>query len=49
MLKEHNVRKGFFETQEFLVVREALPCYPKGVVTFGYLTGWRKAEILCLR
>ena len=45
MLKENNVRKGFFEHGEFLAVREALPEYLKGLFTFGYKTGWRAGEI----
>lgn len=45
MLKENNVRKGFFEHSEFLALREALPDYLKGFVTFGYKVGWRISEI----
>ncbi|MFZ5572221.1 MAG: tyrosine-type recombinase/integrase [Thermodesulfobacteriota bacterium] len=45
MLKENNTRKGFFEHDEFLALREALPDYLKGFVTFGYKTGWRISEI----
>lgn len=45
MLKEDNVRKGFFEHAEFLALRDALPSYLKGFVTFGYKTGWRISEI----
>jgi integrase len=45
MLKESNVRKGFFEHAEFLAVRDCLPDYLKGFVTFGYKTGWRASEI----
>ena len=48
MLKESNVRKGFFEHNEFLALRAALPDYLKSVVTFAYHTGWRKSEILNL-
>ena len=48
MLKESNTRKGFFEHEEFLRVRDALPFHLKPVVTFGYHTGWRKEEILGL-
>jgi integrase len=48
MLKEHNVRKGFFEHGEFLALREALPDYLKGFVTFAYKTGWRVSEIMGL-
>jgi integrase len=45
MLKENNVRKGFFEHHEFLALREALPEYLRGFATFGYKTGWRSSEI----
>jgi integrase len=45
MLKENNVRKGFFEHDEFLALRDALPCHLKGLVTFAYRTGWRISEI----
>jgi len=48
MLKESNVRKGFFEHGEYLAVREALPSYLKPFVTFGYLTGCRVDEIRSL-
>ena len=45
MLKENNVRKGFFEHTEFLALREALPPYLKPFVTFAYKFGWRVEEI----
>ncbi len=45
MLKESNVRKGFFEHGDFLKLRDALPDYLKGFVTFAYKTGWRVSEI----
>lgn len=45
MLKENNVRKGFFEHGDFMALRDALPDYLKGFATFGYKTGWRKSEI----
>ncbi len=48
MLQENNVRKGFFEHGDFLALREALPDYLKGLVTFGYKTGWRVSEIVNL-
>jgi len=48
MLKENNVRKGFFEHGDFLALRYALPEYLRGLVTFGYKTGWRKTEIQTL-
>jgi integrase len=45
MLKENNTRKGFFEHEEFLALRDALPDYLKGFVTFAYKSGWRRSEI----
>jgi len=45
MLKENNARKGFFEHEEFLALRSALPPYLKGFVTFAYKVGWRISEI----
>ena len=45
MLQEDNVRKGFLEYEDFLALRDALPEYLKGFVTFAYTSGWRKAEI----
>ncbi len=48
MLKENNVRTGFFEHEDFVAVRDALPEYLKIVITFAYSTGWRRAEILNL-
>lgn len=45
MLRENNVRKGFFEHSDFLTFRNALPDYMKGFVTFAYKTGWRVSEI----
>ncbi|MBF0120525.1 MAG: tyrosine-type recombinase/integrase [Desulfobacterales bacterium] len=48
MLKERNIRVGFFEQDEFLKIRDALPDYLKGVVTFAYKTGWRFGEIISL-
>ncbi len=48
MLAESNARKGFFEYNEYLALRDALPPYLKPVVTFAYHTGWRLGEILGL-
>ncbi len=48
MLRECNTRKGFFEHDDFLKLRNDLPDYLRPVVTFAYHTGWRKAEILNL-
>jgi integrase len=49
MLKENNVRTGFFEHDEFVAFRGALPDYLQPVATFAYYTGWRKGNILTLR
>ncbi len=47
-LKENNVRKGFFERQQFVSLRAALPTEIKPIVTFAFWTGCRKGEILSL-
>ena len=49
MLKESNVRKGFFEHEEYLALQRELPEYLKPVLTFGYYSGAREGEILGLR
>ena len=49
MLAEHNVRKGFFEREQFEAVRNRLAPMYQGVVTLAYYTGWRiNSEILTL-
>jgi len=48
MLKENNTRKGFFEHGDFLAMRNELPDYLKGFVTFAYKVGWRFSEIAYL-
>jgi len=45
MLDENNIRKGFFEYDQFLAVRAALPEYLRGFVTIAYKEGWRLDEI----
>ena len=47
-LKENNVRKGFFEREQFESVRGYLPAELKQLVTFFYITGWRFSEVLNL-
>jgi integrase len=49
MLKENNVRQGFFERGEFIAFRAALADYLQPVATFAYYTGWRKQNILDLQ
>ena len=41
MLQENNVRRGFFEREQFDIVRAHLPEPLQAVATFAYLTGWR--------
>lgn len=46
-----NARKGFFEYDDFVALRDALRSrYWKRLLTFGYYTGWRmKAELARMR
>jgi integrase len=48
MLKENNIRRGFFEHGDFLALCEQIPQYLKPFVTFAYKTGWRHSEITVL-
>lgn len=49
MLREDNVRTGFFERDQFEAVRAALPEELRPLMTFAYLTGWRaRSEVLPL-
>ncbi|MBU1742069.1 MAG: site-specific integrase, partial [Proteobacteria bacterium] len=49
MLKEDNIRKGFFEADEFLALRANLPPELRGPATFAYKVGWRRGEIFNLK
>jgi integrase len=49
LLQEHNVRKGFFEPDQFTSVKQHLPAHMRPVVEFAHITGWRTpSEILPL-
>ncbi|UCC66383.1 MAG: site-specific integrase, partial [Deltaproteobacteria bacterium] len=48
MLEENNTRKGFFEYEQYLPVKDALPHYLRSIVVVAYYTGWRKRELLNL-
>lgn len=49
MLEENNVRKGFFEREQYESVLSHLPEEIRPVVEFAYITGWRIAsEVLPL-
>jgi integrase len=50
LLRENNVRAGFFEPAQYEAVLEHLPDDLRPVVQFAYLTGWRvKSEVLTLK
>ena len=50
MLRENNVRAGFFEREQYLAVQKHLPTSMRPVVTFAYVTGWRiNSEVLPLQ
>ena len=45
MLKENNVKKGFFEHGDFISLRKTIPSYLKPFATFAYKVGWRDSEV----
>ena len=47
-LQEDNIRTGFFEPDEFLALRGALPYHLRPLVTAAYWTGMRAGELLSL-
>ena len=48
-LPELGVRNEFFTREEIDALLPCLPAYLRDVVTFGFLTGWRRGEITGLR
>lgn len=49
LLKESNIRRGFFEPEQFRSVTRHLPVHMQPVVEFAHITGWRTpSEILPL-
>jgi integrase len=49
MLKENNVRTGFFEPDQYRSVLAHLPEEIRVIIQFAYITGWRiKSEVLPL-
>jgi len=50
LLKERNVRKGFFEREQLAGIQQHLPPALQPVVEFAYITGWRiPSEVLPLQ
>ncbi len=50
MLRENNIRAGFFEREQYLSVLRHLPTSMQPVVTFAFVTGWRiNSEVLSLQ
>ena len=47
MLAEHNVRKGFFELDQFQAILKHLPVEYRPLFELAYITGWRlRSELL---
>ena len=50
LLREDNVRTGFYEADQFASVYERLPAAIRPAIEFAYITGWRIAsEVLPLQ
>ena len=47
--KREQPPQGIFRTWRLIAVRDALPSYLKGMVTFAHKTGWRKKEVTDLQ
>jgi integrase len=48
-LREALPRQGFLEPAEYASIAQHLPAAYRGVLEFGYLSGWRRGEILTLQ
>ena len=48
MLRENNVRKGFFSPRDYRRLYETLPAHLKPLLVLAYYTGMRKGEMLGL-
>ena len=48
-LKEHNIRSGFFEHEDFLALRGALPDYAQVAACLAYYSGMRMGEVCSLQ
>jgi integrase len=49
ILKENNVRQGFFERAQLDAVIPRLRPHNQNPARFAYITGWRKQEVLTMR
>lgn len=48
-LEEDNVREGFLEHEQYILLRDELPDHQKLILVIGYHLGMRRGEILKLR
>lgn len=48
-LREDNIRKGFFDHEDYLKLRDALIGHLKPLLIAGYYTGMRRGELLTLK
>ena len=48
-LKEHNIRSGFFEHEDFLALRGTLPDYGQVAASLAYYSGMRMGEVCSLQ